>query len=113
MNQNTSSELNTVWRCLQTQKLRKCQSLAYSWICGPLIMSGILSMGEASYIEYRSGAYSKTALGVKSKPPGMPFPRLTFRACMIQCHDLYGFLSLSVEDTQSTGFRRHSCFFPL
>ena len=49
-------------------------------------------------------------LGFKSKPSGMLFPKITYRASMIQCYDVYRLSSLSVADTQSTDFRRSFCF---
>ena len=51
--------------------------------------------------------------GFKSKPSGMPFPRITYRACIIQCHDVCRLSSLSMVDIQSTDFRRSFCFFLL
>ena len=49
--------------------------------------------------------------GFKSEPSGMPFPRITYRACLIQCYDVYRLSSLSVADTQSTDFRCFLFFF--
>ena len=48
-------------------------------------------------------------VGFKWKPSRMLFPRITYRASMIQCHDVYRLSSLSMADIQSTDIRRSLC----
>ena len=57
------------------------------WIYLPSNMSGISLVGDlfVQLVWY----IIRMNFGFKSKPTGMPFARITYRACMILCHDEY------------------------
>ena len=75
--------------------------LLISCVCCLLSMSGI-SLVTNSSIQL-VGHTVKVNFGViKSNPSGMLFFRVTFRTCMIQCHNVYRLSSLSMAD-KSTG----------
>ncbi|KFM68334.1 hypothetical protein X975_26276, partial [Stegodyphus mimosarum] len=90
-------------------RFRFFHSLLIHRLCRPLSMSEISSVGD-SLVDL-VGHILRLNFGVKSKPYGILFPKITFKTCMIQCHEVYRLSSLRMADTQSTDFRRFPPFF--
>ena len=78
-------------------------------MCLPSSMSGISLVGDL-FVQL-VGHTIRMNFSFNPNPSGMQFPRITYRACMIQCPDAYRLSSLCVADTQSNHFRRPFCFF--
>ena len=89
-------------------RLRFFHSQHIPLICLPSSISGFSLVGDL--LVQLVGHTIRMNFGFKSKPSGIPFLRITYRACMIQCHDMYRFSLLSLADIKRTDFWRYFCF---